>query len=297
MQWCTSTYLTLSRNEPTDQVWREAVPKEALSQPFLMHGILALSALHLARTGPDPSHRTLYLNRAVAHQNQALALFRDLLSDINETNAKAMFAFAGIVVVYTFGFPHSPDAQDPWTCVDDFLQVLVLTRGVQQVIQTPISSLRDSSFAPIFQIDEFHGPLPEATRNALKSLHEANEICGTRDSTHETDIYAKIIDDMAKMLSWVFGGVTASVVAGRWAIRLPPQFLELLRERDPLALVILAYYGVLLKYLKHRWCFDEWCVRVAKAVWAILDDEWRPLIDFPMREILGEYYLDGVNKF
>jgi hypothetical protein len=69
----------------------------------------------------------------------------------------------------------------------------------------------------------------------------------------------------------------------------------LLRQREPLALVMLAHYGVLLQYLKHRWCFDEWCVRVSKAVWTILDDQWRPLIHWAMREILGVNFLEQVG--
>ena len=128
-------------------------------------------------------------------------------------------------------------------------------------------------------------------------MQEANEICGSRDPKHETNVYAATIEDMADMLSWVAGGMTASAVAGKWAIRLPPRFLELLREREPLALVMIAYYGVLLQHLKHKWCFGEWCVRVAKAIWAILDDQWRPLILWPMREILGENYLEKIDTF
>ncbi|KAJ5895590.1 hypothetical protein N7495_007281 [Penicillium taxi] len=292
MQWCNSTFYTLSRNERTDSVWRNAVPEEALSYPFLMHGILALSALHLARTGPDTSKRTVYLNRAVAHQNQALALFRGLLGDIQEKNAKAMFAFASIVVVYTFGFPHTPDTQDPWTCVDDFHQVLVLTRGIQQVIRSPASFLGDNSFAPIFQIDEVRVPLLEPASTNLKRLRDANERCAVRDSSHEVEVYTATINDMEDMLSWVYGGMNASAVAGKWAITLPQRYLELLQDREPLALVILAHYGVLLQLLKHRWCFEEQCIRVAKSVWAILDDQWRPLVHWVMCEILGENYLE-----
>ncbi|KAJ5175628.1 uncharacterized protein N7482_001505 [Penicillium canariense] len=296
MHWCNSTYLTLSRNDRTDLVWRNAVPEEALSHPFLMHGILALSALHLARTGPEPSRRAAYLNRAVAHQNEALALFRELLGDISESNAKAMFAFAGIVVVYTFGFPHTPDVQDPWTCVDDLYQVLVLTRGVQQVIRSPADYLSHSNFAPILQVEEVHAPLPDDATAAINELHEANEICGARDQNHKTEVYTATIDNMAEMLSWVHGGMTSSVIAGRWAIKLPSRFLDLLREREPMALVMLVHYGVLLQHLKHRWCFDEWCVRVAKAVWAILDDQWRPLVHWAMRRILGDSYLQQVDS-
>ncbi|KAJ5698183.1 hypothetical protein N7462_000188 [Penicillium macrosclerotiorum] len=297
MQWCNSTYCTLSRDERTESVWRSSVPEEALSHPFLMHGILALSALHLARTVLESSRRTAYLNRAVAHQNQALALFRELLGDINDANAKAMFAFASIVVVYTFGFPNTPDPQDPWTCVDDLYQVLVLARGVQQVIRSPSQVISHSNFAPILQVEEASAPLSEGATAAINNLHETNEICGARDSHHETEVYTSAIDNMADMLSWVYGGMTSSVIAGRWAIRLPARFLELLREREPLALVMLAHYGVLLRYLEHRWCFNEWCERVAKAVWAILDDQWRPLVHWAMTEILGDHYRDQIHIF
>lgn len=294
MQWCNETYHTLSRDTTTDRIWRNAVPEEALAHPFLMHGILALSALHLARTGPDPSQRAAYLNRAVAHQNQALALFRELLSDIQESNAKAMFAFSSIVVVYTYGFPNSPDVHDPWSCIDDFYQVLVLTRGIQQVIRTPTSFLGESSFAPIFSVEESRAQLPDDTTATLRRLADANSACAARDPAYETDIYGATIEDLGEMLSFVYGGTTTTTIAGRWAIRLPERFLELLREREPFALVMLAHYGVLLQYLKHRWCFDEWSVRVARAVWAILDDQWRPLVQWAMREILGENYADRV---
>lgn len=296
MQWCNATYQTLSRGERTDPVWKHNVPEEGLAHPFLMHGILALSALHLAQTGTEPSRRAAYLNRAVAHQNQALALFRGLLNDVNDGNAKAMFAFASIVVVYTFGFPTTPDVQDAWACIDDLYQVLVLTRGIQQVIRASSECLHGSTFAPILQVEETHAPLPEDAATAIRHLHEANEACRTRDPTHEQEIYTATIENIAEMLSWVYGGTTTSVIAGRWAIKLPPRFLELLREREPLALVMLAHYGVLLQHLKHRWCFDEWCVRVAKAVWAILDDQWRPLVQWAMWKILGENYLEQIDS-
>ncbi|KAJ5177406.1 uncharacterized protein N7500_000105 [Penicillium coprophilum] len=299
IQWCNTTFHTLSRNERTDPIWRNIVPEEALSHPFLMHGILALSALHLARTGPEPTRRASYLNRAVSHQNQALALFRELLGDVKESNAKAMFAFAAIVVIYTFAFPHTPDVQDPWSCVDDLYQVLVLTRGVQQVIHAPrdfTSFLLDSPFGPILRVEEVQVPIPEDTAAMLKQLRETNEVCRSRDANHELQVYEAAIANLEEMLNWCHSGIRANTIAGRWAIRLKPRFMELLRERDPMALVMLAHYGVLLHYLDHHWCFDEWCVRVSKAVWAILDDEWKPVIQWAMKETLGVNYLEQVES-
>ncbi|EPS30942.1 hypothetical protein PDE_05896 [Penicillium oxalicum 114-2] len=295
MHWCNHTHQTLSHNQSTDLVWRNAVTEEALSHPFLMHSILALSALHLSRTGPEAPRRAAYLNRAVTHQNQALALFRELLSDIRESNAKAMFAFAGVVVVYTFGFPQSPDAQDPCTCIEDLYQILVLVRGVQQVIRSPAEYLSHTNFAPIIQIEELNTELPDDASATINDLHEANEVCGARDQAHETEVYTVVIDNVAEMLRWVYGGMTSNVMVGRWAVKLPSRFLELMREREPMALVLLAHFGVLLQYSKHRWCFEDWCGRLAKAVWALLDEGWRPLVHWAMMGILGENYLETVK--
>ncbi|CDM29123.1 Aflatoxin biosynthesis regulatory protein [Penicillium roqueforti FM164] len=227
MQWCNTTFRTLSRNEHTDPIWRYIVPEEALLHPFLMHGILALSSLHLARTGPELTRRASYLNRAVAHQNQALALFRELLGDVKESNAKAMFAFAGIVVIYTFAFPHTPDVQDPWSCVDDLYQVLVLARGVQQVIYAPrdfTSFLEDSSFGPILQAEETQGSIPEDTTAMLKQLREANEVCGARDKNHDVQVYKGSIANLEEMLSWCYSGMRASTIAGRLALDILKHF-------------------------------------------------------------------------
>ncbi|CAG8136927.1 unnamed protein product [Penicillium nalgiovense] len=195
IQWCNSTYQTLSRNERTDTVWRHAVPEEALSNPFLMHGILALSALHLARTSPEKTRRAAYLKQAMAHQNQALELFRDLLCDLNKANSKPMVAFAGIVV---------------FLC-----QVLVLSRGVLQLIRYPADTISGSAFAPILQLDESYTPLQGEAKTIIDDLYEANNLCGLQDANHETEVYASTIGNFAKMLSLVHSGVTTSTVAIR----------------------------------------------------------------------------------
>ncbi|KAJ5558050.1 hypothetical protein N7535_009540 [Penicillium sp. DV-2018c] len=299
MQWCTVTFHTLSRSEHTDPIWRDLVPKEALSHSFLMHGILALSALHLARTGPEPSQHASYLNRAVAHQNQALALFREMLGDVKESNAKAMFAFAGIVVIYTFAFPQTPETPDPWSCIDDMYQVLVLARGVQQVIRAPRDFgdyLRESSFGPILQVEEERRPLPEDVSDVLRRLRDANDVCKMNSADHELEVYENAIANLEEMFSWCHSGMRANTIAGRWAIRLPVRYMELLRARDPPAVAMLAYYAVLLQYLEHRWCFEELCVRVSKAVWAILDERWRSLVEWAMKEILGDNFLGQVGN-
>lgn len=144
-------------------------------------------------------------------------------------------------------------------------------------------------------VEYVQGPIPDDVSAMLQQLREANEACGARDPNHALQVYEGSISNLEEMLSWCYSGMRSTTIVGRWAIRLHPRFMELLLERDPFALVLLAQYGVLLHYSKDGWCFGEWCVRVSKAVWAILDDQWRPLIEWAMKEILGVNFLEQVD--
>lgn len=278
IQWSNETYQVLSRNERTDHIWRSLVPQEALTQPFLMHGILALSALHLGREKDESdSRRAAYIRLAVAHQNQALALFRNLLHDINPSNVKAMFAFASIVAVYSFGFPHTPPAEDPWRDVDDLYQILIPVRGVQEVINTASSFLRDSDFRPLMQMDDHPPALTDDERDAFERLRQANIALAARDPTHVVDVFARAIGKVEKILGTVSVGSTSVGTAGRLAIELPRAYVECVRDHHPLAMVLLAFYCAILHRLRRNWCLDGWGARVARAVWCVLDESCGPV--------------------
>lgn len=60
-----------------NQIWRDALPRIALQTSYLMHGILALSALHIAYSHPGDRNR--YLQAFDRHQSVALASFREAL--------------------------------------------------------------------------------------------------------------------------------------------------------------------------------------------------------------------------
>lgn len=291
VRWCNSTYQVLSRNERTNHIWRCLVPEEALVHPFLMRGILAASAIHLARIRGDHK-RPMYNSLAVAHLNRALALFRELLGEINASNAKAMFSFASVVVLYTFGFPREPDSNNSWTSIDDLYQVLVLIRGIQQVINTASTSLFDGDFNPLLQLEEREPFLPDDARLALEELLEANNTCGAHDEAHGTEVYEDAVYKTIDAMSTIHQDLISISPAGRWAIRLKPEYLGLVRDHAPLALVILTYYCVILHYLRHHWCLDTWGSRVSRAVWSVLDDQWRPLVRWPMMQIFGQGSLD-----
>lgn len=79
-------------------LWRDYIPQQAIKHPFLMHGILALAALHLAHHRPSSSVQLL--QTCDKHQAIALEKFRSILSSpVDFQLADARFALAATLAV------------------------------------------------------------------------------------------------------------------------------------------------------------------------------------------------------
>lgn len=288
MHWKDTTYQIFCRNPRASPIWQSLVPQEALTEPFLMHGILALSSLHLARTKSDYPKSLRYIGTAVSHQNQALATFRPSLDNINPSNSKAMFAFASIITVSAFGFPRASasDFIAPWAAIDDLYQAITFARGAHYILVQAAESLRNSMFRPLLQWDGLGQRLTEEARLAFERLYE--EIHTLAADELRCD-YLRAIECMQEGLAEILGGSTALAVASRVAIRIPARYMDLLREHDPLALTILVYYCTILHRLRHNWCLEGWGARVAGALWSVLGGQcqWRDLMRWAMEDIFG----------
>lgn len=283
LHWKDRTYQTFCRSPHGKTVWQSLVPQEAIMEPFLMHGILALSAVHLART-KNESLKPAYISRAASHQNQALAKFRPLLMNISPSNSKPMFAYASLITVYSFGSSQEPHPSDFRTTIDNLCQVIVLARGVHQISVKAADALQDSMFRPILQWKSLQQNLTQETKRTFERLHEAIRSLTSDDIRRA---YFGAIICIQDGLAEILGGSTAVATATRVAIRMPPGYVGLLRNYDPFALVILAYYCSVLHRLRHNWCLETWGAQVARAVWSMLDHQWRSLMHWAMEDIFG----------
>jgi hypothetical protein len=254
-----------------------------------MHGILALSAVHLGRTKSDHL-KSVYISTAVSHQDQALSVFRQSLDNINESNSKALFAFASIITVYSFAFPEASGSTDPRMAVDDLCQVIVFARGVHQILVKAADHLQGSIFKPLLQWDGLEKNLTEEAWLAFGNLHEAIHDLVTDDTRHS---YLMAVECIQGSLAEILGGFRAVAAATRVAIKMPPMYVALLREYDPLALAILGYYCAVLHRLRHNWCLENRGARIARSLWSILGDPWRALMRWAMEDGL----FDSIGDF
>ncbi len=63
-------------------------------------------------------------------------------------------------------------------------------------------------------------------------------------------------------------------------------FAQLVKQRLPQALVILAHYCVLVDILDNRWWIHGWSKRVLQDVLGSLDEQWRHWIEWPVQAVL-----------
>lgn len=93
-----STCKTITSRAAIVYMWQHIVPKDAVSHPFLMHGLLAFSALHLASLHPqDTLLRHHYAQLCQNHQAKAIPEFRQALLDLRSESAGPCFAMGSVL--------------------------------------------------------------------------------------------------------------------------------------------------------------------------------------------------------
>lgn len=110
---------------------------EALDHPFLLHGLLSLSAIWLARAKPEESRK--YFRLFDKHQAIAISQYRTVLSGpVTDDMANALFALSSCISISSMarasltGASRSPT---PYMEVSDFAELAALCSGVRDVIR------------------------------------------------------------------------------------------------------------------------------------------------------------------
>ncbi|KAH7111938.1 hypothetical protein B0J13DRAFT_392497, partial [Dactylonectria estremocensis] len=147
---------TLSLRSDMQYVWKITIPRVAYSNPFVMHGILALSAAYKAHL--IPSQRETYLNIAAYHQLLGVTGFRAALQAVEEDTWQSIFCFSSLVVLYSFSLPACVNDPYPPGPAPDIFEPFVLARGIQVILRSFNALIRKTRFAPlvngIWTVDE-----------------------------------------------------------------------------------------------------------------------------------------------
>lgn len=141
----TYTARTLSDRSNAKEIWRTSVIDCAFEFPFLLQGILAIAALHIASQDSSQGERLSIV--AASKQNMALSDFRGQLENITEENCHALFAFsflAGYYIPASAGTIINPSARflqnNFYSAIVDWIRLYRGTMSIYQCHREWISS-------------------------------------------------------------------------------------------------------------------------------------------------------------
>ncbi|OJJ60290.1 hypothetical protein ASPSYDRAFT_197543 [Aspergillus sydowii CBS 593.65] len=289
--WDAATEQSLTHSKGKDRSWQSIVRRQAAAHPALRHSTLALSAVQLAlESEAGSAKRKSLLQDARRHYSHAVDEFPsldDTPDDTPESTYDAAFSTASILFMCEltspslaedgFSFSRSADrsksspaghSRTLQELVDIFTTVRALSPSSKVLDVVEKGRLK----ALFSQTDPYHH-LPSTYTLTILAMRNLNNATAKKDSSHETSVYDDAITKLDRSLEMLSKGGEPTMIALRWMFRVPWRYLELVREKKPLALIIFAHYCAVLHHLRDRWWMGDWGSRLVKEISQLLGPE------------------------
>ncbi|KAH8817459.1 hypothetical protein F5884DRAFT_250782 [Xylogone sp. PMI_703] len=280
----TSTSATLAMFGDRRWTWDTEVPLQAELHPFLLQGLMAVSALHISSLQPPDSEK--YYSTACKSYRNATVLFRTAVDDINKDNCIAILAFSLLVSVFQFGISQAPSSQLIQEVSLSHLDAVLALRGAWSLINQLHPHLSQSRIQGLFAQRRNFGFL-ELSDDIQHTLDGLNALNRSSSATVEN---AVACSEAINVLRLWFCVTSASPSTWLhlvwWPSRVPNTFIALLKANDPVALVIFCHWCVGVHKALPRWFLAGWSVRTFSMVKWLLGAEWEYALEWPMKEIL-----------
>lgn len=269
-------------------LWRDYIPQQAISHPFLMHGILALAALHLAYLRPSSSVQLL--QTCDRHQAIALEKFRSILSSpVDPQLADARFALAATLSVSSMA-RNCADTDSSALDVNTIAELFILTRGVRDMIHLSSEHIRIGPMAPLLHIRRCPEPtevsLPPSVSAQFEAVqHMLNSYGLDLNAHHHCHIALLELRGIYRNIAHILP--TGNVELGdlsRWQVLVSMGYITLVQAHNPPALVILAHYAATMAVVHTAWYTQVWAERALQSIDHALDGTMQHWISWPMQQ-------------
>lgn len=289
-QWITKTMASTTSNNLL--IWTNDVAELAFDHDFLIDAMLALAALHLSRLDRGSTRMVhisqTYFDRAVTGQAGRLTSI-DSLRD-----AEACFCAGAIISVYSFALHAStPNPNVRSHEIGGLFQWLRIARGLLAVhvasepfdpsvgvlarIITAIPDLSEDKV--IFNPANIHGHEHLLSHRAEVEPISDEDRLAYEQAVAFTGFVWGVVDEYKESLPVAIGRCVIAVPA-----RMPQRFMEMVEERRPRALVILAYILASLNHIRQDiWWLTSIGPRAVTLLDVMLPPGWEPLMQYPLQ--------------
>jgi hypothetical protein len=278
--------------EPRVQLTLQHAVKEAMTTPYLMDELLACSAAYKSTLPGD--RQAVYRTESTRLQTRAISEFNAVQPELMGQNYMAIFAFSSFLGHHSLF--------DTFSCrggitevLDRFVQCLRLHHGVR--------TIAGNSWSKIHQMHPHLLPKQDAPRIPLSG--EQEDECGRlkeliRGSSLANSSKEECVADVDLLQSMFESqrcaiekqGSRRFLVVQEWLVRVSVDFTDLVNQRRPEALVILAYYAVLLHRAKAYWVVGDSGSYLIRTITTHLGPYWAEWLRWPNKILDAEQHMD-----
>ena len=271
--WCTTTYRSFPHDGENERIWRVAVPQDSLRHSALLEGILALSALQLASQNRPASPEQSDLQQAAhTHWTKAHPGLEGEACHSRKSPNYVRFALRSILVVFAFANVQLLRLSSQTSALDGFCLLFRELRLSKQAVIDSVDIFREEDMAALATEREVDPVMPNTSALTIYALRNLNARCDKPGSEGQEmqDIYSQSIDQLALGLSYTAWGSNPGLVGLSWILGIPAGYMDLVAERQPMGLTILAHYCVVLYHLRKHWWMGDFGIQVLEEICSLL---------------------------
>ncbi|EHY61059.1 hypothetical protein ABEF92_003100 [Exophiala dermatitidis] len=317
VQWTGMTAMSMcsavSRTDPTYAYWAFEVPRLGMEHPFILHLIYAFTGFHLDHIRKQAGKAPKYRNLSAAHFATGLSGFNKVLPTLDDSNRHA-FGLAGVLVCFC-AFADGPSSSAGYgqacsTTGSDGQVVpwLSLIHGVRTLKSNESSSPSDRPPQPQSQSQTTDD---NSTREGLadmsmlnvapridweEPLRQLHDHILLSFSSSSASCLVKAFESLVLVYEATFGrkdGTNRAPPKYRyvfvWLYSLTDEFVDHLLRKEPLALLLLAYYAVLIRTMEHRWFMQGWAEYLLMSVRGLVGEELARWLVWPENQIQRDF--------
>ncbi|KAM0491538.1 hypothetical protein ACHAP8_010583 [Fusarium lateritium] len=276
-----------------DVMWHDKIPRLAFDNPYILHLMLALSALHLARL--EAVEAAKYEQLAEKHHSIALVHVTNLLPKIKQDNCSALYIATVLVCNYAFAKPPKEghllvpldSNETAWWNLFRGVRFVIDTMGLEAIFSGPLGPFppEDTSNVP-----------PSVGRTGYiaweKPLADLSSMIHNSQPSDFPDL-VQICEALVSCFGDVFGtaeqpqdvthGKTHVIM--RWLWFLDDDFTKQVEKLNPQVLVLLSYFSVLVQTLECFWYMQGWGYRILENIAKQIDPYYAAWLIWPRRQL------------
>lgn len=240
------------------RVWIEVILPDAQRHQFMMDAVYGLAAFHLAYLVPCNSVK--YANMAHRYHGRSLGTFQTAVTHVTPDNACAVLCFAFFQFIISLASPFSFGPSHSDEVIDSMHASLVAARGFLGLQPMISPHIGEGMVAAWLRLDKTYPEPPSGSARILAlvdGLERVNK--ASFFPRGEKAICLKAIKLLHVFFSTVPFDPFEWQVLFTWPAVLPEEFLGLIRERHPIALITMLHWFLPICHeSRQRWILSRW---------------------------------------